>query len=140
MSRSFRRSTISFAETPRKFLNSTVRTTGGLTDTLRSSAWAFSSAPVPATTDKNHPTLILDLLPAGGRPIATLVFVANNELADAAHAASAAGCAAGLQPLIGLLLFLRGYDGLTCVAAFPDSGARHEFSGAAAALFRHGLL
>jgi len=32
----------------------------------------------------------LDLLPAGGRPIATLVFVANNELADAAHAASAA--------------------------------------------------
>src|SRR5450759_1296951 len=89
MSRSFRRSTISFAETPRKFLNSTVRTTGGLTDTLRSSAWAFSSAPVPATTDKNHPTLILDLLPAGGRPIATLVFVENNELADAAHAASA---------------------------------------------------
>src|SRR5665811_1578410 len=90
MSRSFRRPTISFAETPRKFLNSTVRTTGGLTDTLRSSAWAFSSAPVPATTDKNHPTLILDLLPAGGRLIATLVFVENNELADAAHAASVA--------------------------------------------------
>jgi hypothetical protein len=67
-------------------------------------------------------------------------FRERNQLARGLQEAHAAGGPTGLQPLVGLLLFLRGYDGLTCVAAFPDSRTRHEFSGATAALFRHGLL
>ena len=48
--------------------------------------------------------------------------------------------ATGFQPFIGLLLLLRGHDGLTGITALPDAGPRDKFRAAAAALFRHGLL
>src|ERR1017187_792517 len=77
---------------------------------------------------------------SGAFPDTKPVKLCGRALARRLQQAHAAGGATGLQTLIGLLLFLRGYDGLTCVAAFPDSRARHEFSSAAAALLRHGLL
>src|ERR1017187_627844 len=61
-------------------------------------------------------------------------------LARGLQQAHPAGGPTGLQPLVGLLLFLRGHDSLTCVAAFPDSRTRHEFGSTTAALLGHGLL
>jgi hypothetical protein len=50
------------------------------------------------------------------------------------------GGAAGLEALIGFLLFLGGNNGLTCVTALPDSGPGDKLGAAPAALLRHRLL
>jgi hypothetical protein len=75
------------------------------------------------------------------RPVGRTGIRPSSEIALAGlEKAHAPGSAAGLQPFICLFLFLRRYDGLARVAAFPDPGSCDELSAAAAALFGHGLL